>query len=290
MWNRRIFAALVVVTAGCPLDPKNVGQGSATEGESESETGSDSSGGSSESSISVSSSDSGSEDPSTTASSNETGECMHEGCPWEPCAGAACGTFCNLCAPWDTDCGEPGTYTVCTDSGVCEVWPEWDIDACPGQGVQPGFETSLDQVGGCSDMVAYATDADVTTAIHVRVDGLVAEAHMAGGPIMHEYAGDDPVLDVEVTFGSDLLAETCNDAVSSEPMVSEHWVPGAPRSGDAGTITIVVTPDLDSPPNATATITFENVTLQRHDANIFDPDLVIESFAITDASVGWLPG
>ena len=289
MWKQSIFVALTSAMVGCALPAKTVGQGTASD--SDSESGSEGSEGESEgeSASSMSSTDEGSSGPSMSGGS-ESGECVEEGCPWEPCADAACGTFCHICAPWDVECGEPGTYTVCTPSGTCEIWENWDEEACPGQGVENGFEDSLTQTGGCSDMTVFAANADATTALHLQIAGLVAEAHTAGETIMHEYAGDDPTLAIEVTYGSDLLVNTCTDVAGNEPQATEHWITPAYDVRDYGTITISVTPDLDNPPNATATVTFTGVPLRRNDPDIFDPNIVIESLTITDAAVGWLPG
>lgn len=286
MWKQSIFVALTSALVGCALPPKTVGQGTASETDSDSDSGSE---GASEGASSMSSTDEGSSGPSVSAGS-ESGECVEEGCPWAPCADAACGTFCNLCAPWDTDCAEPGTFTVCAASGECEIWPNWDEDACPGQGLQPGFESTLSQFGGCSDMTVFAANADATIAVHLEIAGLVAQAHMTGAPVHEEMDVFDDALAIEITFGSDLLIDTCTDVAGNEVNAIEHWAPAASEGGDDGTIIIDVVPDLENPPNATATVTFSDVTIGRTDPDIFDPQLVIEELVIQDAAVGWLPG
>lgn len=270
------LVGLLLITVGCALDPKTVGMGTDTD---------DGSGSASEGSATSNESTG----PSVSGSSGDDGTCEGANCVWDPCADAVCGAFCNMCAPWDEDCSEPGTYTVCTPEGSCEPWGEWDVDPCPGVGLQPGFESELADGGGCADMTVYIANADQTVALHLQVDGLVAMAEDTGAPVMVEYAGNDPSLAIEVTFGSDLLTATCTDAVTVDPTVLEHWVAAASEDdGSAGTVAIVVTPNADTGP--TATVTFDGIVLRRDDADVFDVELRVEHLVIEDVSVGWLPG
>lgn len=285
MWKQSIFVAIASALVGCALPAKTVGQGTA----SDTDSGSGSEGSEGESAASMPSTDEGSSGPSVTGGSSE-GECVEEGCPWTPCEGAVCGTFCNLCAPWDTECSEPGTYTVCAASGECEIWDDWEVDACPGQGLQPGFESTMSQFGGCSDMTVYAANADATIAVQLEIAGLVQQAHMTGAPVHEEMDVLDDALAIEITFGNSLLAATCTDVSGTEVNAIEHWAPAAPEGGDNGTIFIDVVPDLDNPPNATATVTLDNVAIGRTDPDIFDPQIVIEELTIENVLVGWLPG
>lgn len=291
MWKQSIFVAFATTMVGCALPAKTVGQGTASDTDSGSDGGSEGGSESAESQTSMASEPSTGDESDSNASVPSTGnECEDIECPWEPCADAACGTFCNLCAPWDTECSEPGTYTVCAPSGECEIWENWDEDACPGEGLQPGFESTMSQFGGCSDMTVFAANADATIAVHLEIAGLVQEAHMTGAPVHEELDVLDDALAIEITFGSDLLIDTCTDVAGNEVHAVEHWAPAYPEGGDTGTIFIDVVPDLDNPPNATATVTLDNVTIGRTDPDIFDPQIVIEVLTIENVLVGWLPG
>lgn len=284
MGIRGKFVGLFAISLGCALDPKTVGMGDTDEG----------SGSASEASGTESDtdpSDTDDTDPSVSGSSGSDDGTCEDGanCVWEPCAELVCGAFCSLCAPWDTDCAEPGTFTVCGPEGTCEIWPEWDQDPCPGQGLQPGFESALSTTGGCADMTVYAANPDATIALQLRVDGLVAMVEESGEPVMVEYVADDPDLQLEVSFGSDLLEETCNDAVVVEPTVLEHWVAPAFDVPAPGTVTIAVMPDAGSGPRAT--VTLDGVWIRRDGpGDVFDVPMLIEHLEITDVSVGWLPG
>jgi hypothetical protein len=293
MWKQTIFVALASTLVGCALPPKTVGQGTASDSDSESGSEGATEGGSesAESQTSMASEPSTGDTSDSNVSVASTGsECLDDECPWEPCTDAACGTFCSLCAPWEDDCSEPGTYTVCAASGQCEIWENWEEDACPGEGLQSGFQDTLTQFGGCSDMTVFAANADATIAVHLQIEGLVQEAHTSGAPVHEEMDVFDERLAIEITFGSDLLVATCTDIAGNEPNAIEHWAPASSEGGDDGTIMIDVVPDLDNPPNATATVTFSDVTIGRTDPGIFDPQLVIDELVIQDALVGWLPG
>jgi hypothetical protein len=271
----------LVVATGCALDPKTVGMGTQASGEEGSESASE-----------ASDTDEASEGPSesTTMSGVSVGEdtgCVDDECVWDPCSDQVCGALCDFCPPWDEDCGAPGTITVCTPAGSCEPWPNWNQDPCPDQGLQTGFETGLDEFGGCSDITAYASNADDTIAVHIRSEGLVAMAQSAGEPITVSYAGDDPALEIVVTTGSNLLTASCNDAVIDEPVIEERWVSTAAEGGGAGMVTFEVTSNGEM--DATATITLEGVVLRR-DGEIFDVPITIGTLVLADVQVGWLPG
>lgn len=277
------YAGVLVIAVGCALEPKTVGMGTDTD---------EGSGSAAEASDTDEASASGSEDASGSATmpsvsvGEETG-CVDDNCEWDPCGDLACGAFCDFCPPWNEDCGAPGTYTVCTPVGNCEAWPNWDQDPCPGQGLQPGFEDGLTLADGCSDITAYASDPDDTTALHVRVEGLVAMAEAAGEPITVSYAGDDPAVEIVVTTGSNLLARSCTDAVIDEPVVEERWISTTAEGGGAGTVTFEVTSNGEM--DATATITLEGIVLRRDD-DVFDVPITIDELVLADVHVGWLPG
>jgi hypothetical protein len=234
------------------------------------------------------SNDGASQSDGATSTSADDGASISEsdsGGPWDDCAGKACGELCDICDPEDPNCALPGTDTVCLPSGVCDIPPE-DGQPCPGVGVEPGFEQELTGKGGCADMTVYALNADDTLALHVVVDGLVAEAEQ-NGSAMHEYAADDSALTIELTYGSDLTVATCTDFARTRPTVLERWRPQPPESGDAGTVAITVQMVGDEP---RASVTFTNVNFHRIGFDGIDPDIVVPSFEISDVLVGWLPG
>jgi hypothetical protein len=271
---------VLVIAAGCALDPKTVGMGTDTDVD-------DGSGSASEASDTDEPSESNTMPSVSAGSEGSDTSCEGANCAWDPCSELACGAFCDICDPNDPECALPGTFTVCTDQGTCEIWPNWDESPCPGQGLEPGFETQLTETGGCGDIVAYIANEDATQALHVRVQDLVDMAQAAGEPITVEYAGDDPAVELEVTVGSDLLVLTCTDVGSEPPPIEERWFATTPEGGDAGTITFEVT--YNGEQDADVTITIDGVTLQR-DADVFDVPIVIEHLVLADVHVGWLPG
>jgi len=279
---RSIAPAVVFAMLGCDLPSKTVGNESETDGDDTATDDGEDDGASSMDgpNVSVGSQDGGTlTDGSGDDGSNDDGA-------WDACGALACGEFCYPCNPDDPDCALPGTFTVCTPEGSCEPWSP-DEDPCPGTGLQPGFEQSLGQHGGCGDMTVYASDEAATIALHLDAPGLVDELETAGMPIVRMLAADDPALSLEVTTGADLLAATCTDVLGDPPAVAERWRPAAAEGGDAGTITIELEL-VDDLPYATVTLT--NVNLRRVEFDGIDPDIAVPSLVIPDIHVGWLPG
>lgn len=265
---------LALVGTGCPLDPKTVGEetGSASEGDDGSATTGDDSG----------------DGPSVSGSSD--GDDGSDDGEWDDCADRVCGESCYPCDPDDPQCGLPGTLTVCTPEGTCEIWPEWDVDPCPGTGVEADVESTLTNVGGCSDMTVWATNEELDVALHVRVLGLVAEAQKSGEPVVREYAADDPELLLELTAGSDLLAETCTDFVEVPPTIVERWRPRLWEKMGPGTVSIRV--DMVSTENGDvplADVTLTDVNFGRLDYEGHDPDIQIETLTLEDVDVHQQP-
>lgn len=286
------YTGVLVIAAGCALDPKTVGMGTDTDVE-------DGSGSASEASATDDPSGSGSESesvsasstsPSTSASTDESDTgCEGANCAWDPgCSELACGAFCYPCNPDDPECGLPGTYTVCTDQGTCDVWPNWDEDPCPGQGLEQGFELDLGPGGGCGDMYLNARNEDDTQILIVQIDGLVAMAEAAGETIMVEYAGNDPALEITAQHGMYLESLACTDVIENDPVIEERWVASQGEDGDAGTVVITVTPTGDG--YADATVTLDGIYFVREVTDVFDVPIVLEHFEFTDVSVGWEPG
>ncbi len=281
--HTKVLVALALVGTACPLDPKTVGDESATndgEGDGEGDDGS-------------ASADDGDDDGPTVSGGSESGsgdDASDDG-EWDDCAGKMCGAFCQVCDESDPECSLPGTFTVCTPEGTCEIWPEWDVDPCPGTGVEMGVESTLTNIGGCYDMTVYATNEDLDVALHVRAPGLASEAEQTGEPVVREYAADDPELVLELTAGSNLLAETCTDVLEDPPTIEELWRPRFWEEKGPGTVSIVVevvaTENGDIP---LADITLTDVNFYRVDYDGLEPDIQIESLVLEDVNVQLVPG
>jgi hypothetical protein len=288
-----ILLALALVGPGCPLNPKTVGEESGAndgegDGEGEDDSGSadddDDDGDDDGPTVSGGSGSSdGSEDDGSVDDGNDDGA-------WDDCEGEVCGTYCYPCDPEDPECALPGTMTVCTPEGTCEAWGEWDVDPCPGSGVESGVETTLTNIGGCADMFVYATDSDVTVALRLYVQGIVLEA-ITSGPVVREYAADDPELLLELTTGTNLLELTCNDAIENRPVIDELWRPREWEGSGPGTVSItveLVATEEGSVPLADITLT--GVNFGRVDFDGLDPDIVVEELVIEDVNVNFIPG
>jgi hypothetical protein len=272
----RLSILLALVGTGCPLDPKTVGEetGAGSEGDDGSAT--------------TDGGDGDDDDPSASTSSN--GDDGSDDGEWDDCADRACGESCYVCDPDDPQCGLPGTLTVCTPAGTCEIWPQWDVDPCPGTGVESDVESTLTNVGGCFDVTVYATNEDLDVALHVRALGVAAEAQKSGEPVVRAYAADDPELLLELTAGSNLLAETCTDFVEDPPTIVERWRPRFWEEQGPGTVSIrvemVSTENGDVP---LADITLTDVNFGRLDYDGLDPDIQIEALTFEDVDVHHQP-
>lgn len=272
-----VLLLVAIFGTGCPIDPKTVGEDTAADGEGDGE-GDDGS---------ASADDDGeSSDDGPTVSGGSEDDASDDG-EWDDCAGRACGDFCHVCDPEDPECGEPGTFTVCSPEGTCEIWENWDVDPCPGTGVEADVESTLTNVGGCYDMTVYATNEELDVALHVRVPGLASEAVASGQPIMREYVADNPEIVVELTAGSNLLAETCTDVLEDPPTLTELWRPQLGEEGGPGTVSITVEVVDDAP---LADITLTDVNFHRVDYDGLDPDIQIESLVLEDVNVQLVPG
>jgi hypothetical protein len=291
-----IFLGLVLVGTGCPLDPKTVGEESGAndgDGDGESEGHSASASADDDDGDDDDDDDDGStgSDGSDDDGSDDDDDGGSDDGAWDDCEGKVCGTYCYPCDPEDPECGLPGTMTVCTPEGTCEAWGEWDVDPCPGSGVESGVETTLTNIGGCADMFVYATDSDVTVALRLYVQGIVLEAITSGAPVVREYAADDPELLLELTTGTNLLELTCNDAIENRPVIDELWRPREWEGSGPGTVSItvaLVATEQGSVPLADITLT--GVNFGRVDFDGLDPDIVVEELVIEDVNVNFIPG
>jgi hypothetical protein len=272
---------LTLVGPGCPLPAKTVGEESgANDGEGDGEGEDDSA---------SADDDDGDDEAPTGSDGDDDGSDDGE---WDDCAGRECGVFCYVCDPDDPECGLPGTFTVCTPAGTCEIWGEWDVDPCPGSGVETGVESTLTNIGGCVDTTVYATTPERDVALHLHVDGLIAEAEASGAPVVREYAADDPEIELELTAGADLLALTCTDAIGDPPTIDEQWRPRFWEDKGPGTVSITVeivaTEQGDVP---LADVTLTGVNFGRVDEfDGLDPDIVLEQLVLEDVNVGLMPG
>lgn len=143
------------------------------------------------------------------------------------------------------------------------------------------FGDELTSEGGCGDVYFYAFDADDTMLLEVMADGLIAAAQAAGEPTTTVYTLPDADLQVQVEVGSRISDAACDDLIENGgPQVAVVY------AAVSGTATITVRPgdDLDG----------ARADLQLTDV-VFEPEgggeaVTLESFEITDVSVGWYAG
>jgi hypothetical protein len=154
--------------------------------------------------------------------------------------------------------------------------------------LEAGFEADLSAGSGCGDVVVYASNADDELALHfVSWEGLAEQAHADGAAVTRTWdlASEVPT-ELNVTAGTHLTHETCNDALEYTPVIDGTWVPVA------GTLTLVVTPAGDPTDwgafPADAVLTFEDVEWVPEDDASATP--VPMGSLTLEAHVGWLPG
>ena len=84
---------------------------------------------------------------------------------WDPCAGKACGDFCQPCDPKDANCVAPAVEMTCTANGQCSIGrPACTIPECeaPQQYYAPGCDAAARPiaappfVAGCYDACTSA--------------------------------------------------------------------------------------------------------------------------------------
>lgn len=134
----------------------------------------------------------------------------------------------------------------------------------------------LTSTGGCADLVAYAVSADLSYALYVRVDGLIA-VNPDGTLASYAYTLPDPAAEVYLEVGDRVGSNVCNDA--PEGTVEDVL------TATAGDLSLSV--DEADPEDVRADVFASDIELYSETTNTI---ATVDSISILDASVGWLPG
>lgn len=147
-----------------------------------------------------------------------------------------------------------------------------------GPALPDDLAASLTEVGGCGDIVFYAHDVDDTVLLRVAGEGLVDAATAAGEPTTTTFTLPDAALEVEIDVGSAISDAICDDViVNGGPRVRDTWI------AVSGTAEITVRPGAETF-DARSDLHLEGVSFD-------DPeDTELDTFDITDISVGWFAG
>ena len=154
------------------------------------------------------------------------------------------------------------------------------LSGCEPTMPMDGFEESLTRTGGCGDLVLFAVDEDDEIMLRLDIAGLLPASTE---PTTTEHVLPEEGLELVVEVGERVSDVTCDDAVENGgPQVERFY------TATAGTAWITTRAgDGADPDIAYADLLLGDVVLESEkDGEI----LVIESFAITDALVGWLAG
>lgn len=144
-----------------------------------------------------------------------------------------------------------------------------------------GFGATLTDVGGCSDLVVYASNPEDTVLLRFDHDGAVAEALAAGEALTTTLVLPDPDTSLVVQVGEKIADAMCTDVIiNGGPTVHEEW---AATSGEA---TLTVRADGTDGWKSRADLTLTDVRF----ASEAGEEAALGDFAVTDISVGWLPG
>ncbi|MEM9460712.1 MAG: hypothetical protein AAGF11_41465 [Myxococcota bacterium] len=202
-------------------------------------------------------------------------------CPEEPvddCTDQACGAPC--CTEEEPECTDASLGGLCTADGQCVGAPPPLLGFCEGE-LQSGFEQELSVQNGCADMVIYAHDAMDEQAIVLSINqGLVQDVIDTGVPVHVELTATDPALALEARAGFNVTMHECNDVLEPGVDIIETWGP------TGGTVVIDVVPGEFELP--VATVQLVDVVLARE--NYPGPAPITVNLAVTDITVGWLPG
>jgi hypothetical protein len=158
-----------------------------------------------------------------------------------------------------------------------------DTDTTDGTDDPPiatGFEDTLTEHGGCSDLLVFARDPADETMLSVTFDHPLTGAAAEDATI--EFDLPSEIVAVEVVEGSRVSDLTCDAEIDGlGSVVVERW------RGGAGHIVLVVDHD-ESNPDArpTADVTISDVRLRPTDAS---SELPLDAFSWSDIEVGWDP-
>ncbi len=157
-------------------------------------------------------------------------------------------------------------------------------DTAAGEALPAGFESELEDQGGCADVVLYAWKPDDTLAMFFRTEGVAEAAHTAGEATSFSWSLPDPALSLHVERGEHLTHITCGDVLEYETVVEASW------QAVSGEVQLTVTPTGD------ATDWGEYPSLGELELTdiVFEPEAggastPLSSFFIS-SGIGWLPG
>lgn len=176
---------------------------------------------------------------------------------------------CRAQRPGDTgkDSGDTGDSADTADS----------VDTSDSGSTDLGdLALRLTHTGGCADLVAYASSADLHYALYVRADGLIALTP-DGTVASYSYTLPDPAAVVELDLGESVGSDPCNDTPLGE--VEDTLV------ALTGDLTLSV--DESNPDDVRADVFVSDLELY---SEATDTVASVSSIAILDAHVGWLPG
>ncbi len=149
--------------------------------------------------------------------------------------------------------------------------------------LEDGFETSLEEQGGCGDVVFYAVDSADEVMLTLVVDDLLREAHLAGEEATTQFdlPADEVTLIVEQ--GTKISDATCDDVI-------ENGGPTVERAYTAvsGTVEITARPgDENDYTSASGDMKLKDVVFESESGN---KTITLETLSILNAEVGWFAG
>lgn len=151
---------------------------------------------------------------------------------------------------------------------------------CAPTSLSDGFEESLTRTGGCGDLVLFAVDEGDEIMLRLDIEGMLPASEE---PSTTEHVLPEAGLGLVVEVGARVSDATCDDAiVNGGPQVDHVY------TATAGTAWITTRADeFGDPDAAQVDLLLEDVVFE---ATELGETVVIESFEITDARVGWLAG
>jgi hypothetical protein len=154
------------------------------------------------------------------------------------------------------------------------------LTAC-GASLEDDFEADLTVHGGCGDVFVFAHDEADTMLLTAHAEGLIAPAQAAGEEVVTTFEIPDSGLTLELEVGQRISDAICDDVIENGgPQVDETW------TAISGTATFAVRPDENTAEYGRADLHLEDVVLE----NDGGESVTIETFDVTDISVGWLAG
>lgn len=139
--------------------------------------------------------------------------------------------------------------------------------------------TTLDDRGGCADVVFYAVDVDDSVMLTVRGSGLIAAAQAgAEQPFVFDLPSED--LTVTLEQGDRVSDAMCDDVIENGgPTVVRTWTPSS------GTATITVRVDATADAEPEADLRLDDVILESN-----GDTATVDEMEILGVTVGWFAG